>query len=183
MSNPIDALLKAPIPEKLWHYTSIQGFHGIVTSKTMWATDLRFLNDREEFIHTRALANEIVAAAPELDANGFPNREFLQKAVTVALDSGPLNRSQVFVASFSAAEDQLGQWRGYSHGSSGVSLAFDLKAFRPPADSETLVSFAPCVYDPSKKEELLFRSLPETLSFLGARRSAGNLHMSCRQRL
>ncbi|MGC0775631.1 MAG: hypothetical protein WCD68_00380, partial [Candidatus Acidiferrum sp.] len=159
MSNPINELLKAPIPKRLWHYTSIQAFHDIVKSKAMWATDLHFLNDREEFIHARALANEIVAATPELDANGFPNREFIQKAVTVAFDSGPLTRSQVFVASFTAAEDQLGQWRAYSHGSSGVSLAFDLKAFRPPEDIDTLVSFAPCVYDPSKKQELLMHAL------------------------
>ncbi len=132
MSNPIDQLLNRPIPEKLWHYTSIQGFQAIVASKSIWATDLRFLNDREEFIHTRNIANKVVAAASELDANGFLNREFLAKAVTSAFDSGPLPNSQVFVASFSASEDQLGQWRGYSHGSSGVSLAFDLKAFRPP---------------------------------------------------
>jgi hypothetical protein len=159
MSNPIDELLRTPIPEKLWHYTSIQGFQGIVASKSMWATDLRFLNDREEFIHARNIADRIVAAAPELDANGFLNREFLAKAVTLAFDSGPLANSEVFVASFSAAEDQLGQWRGYSHGSSGVSLAFDLKAFRPPADIGTLVSFAPCVYDPVEKEELVLHAL------------------------
>jgi len=158
MSNPIDELLKAPVPEKLWHYTSIQAFHDIVKTKAMWATDLHFLNDREEFIHALALANDMVAAAPELDSNGFPKREFLQKAVALAF-GGPLTRMQVFVASFTAAEDQLGQWRGYSHGSSGVSLAFDLKAIRPPSGSDTLVSFAPCVYDPVKKVELLSYAL------------------------
>jgi Protein of unknown function (DUF2971) len=159
MSNPIDELLKRTIPEKLWHYTSIQGFQGIVASKSVWATDLRFLNDREEFIHARNIANKIVSATAELDANGFLSREFLAKAVTLAFDSGPLANSQVFVASFSAAEDQLGQWRAYSHGSSGVSLAFDLKAFRPPADTGTLVSFAPCVYDLVEKEELVLHAL------------------------
>jgi hypothetical protein len=159
MSNPIDELLSRPIPEKLWHYTSIQGFHGIVTSKSMFATDLRFLNDREEFIHTRELAKEIVGGAPELDADGFQNRKLLAKAVSLAFESGPLTHSQVFVASFTAAEDQLGQWRGYSHGSSGVSLAFDPKSFRPPADIGTLALFAPCVYDPAKKQELLLNAL------------------------
>jgi len=77
----------------------------------------------------------------------------------LAFDSGPLANSQVFVASFSAAEDQLGQWRGYSYGSSGVSLGFDAKAFRPPPDIGTLVSFAPCVYDPLKKEQLVLHAL------------------------
>jgi hypothetical protein len=138
MSNPIDGLLTRPIPEKLWHYTSIQGFQAIVASKSMWATDLRFLNDYEEFIHARDIADKIVAESPELDANGFMNRELLAKGVALAFDSGPVAHLQVFVASFSAAEDQLGQWRGYSHGSSGVSLAFDLRAFRPTAGIGTL---------------------------------------------
>src|SRR6266404_3234533 len=160
MPNPIDDLLSRPIPEKLWHYTSIQGFQGIVTSKSIWATDLRFLNDREEFIHVRNLSNKIVDATPELDENGFPNRRFLAKAVAFAFDSILADAGlQVFVASFSAAEDQLGQWRGYSRGSSGVSLAFDLKAFRPPPSIGALSSFTPCVYDSAKKEELVLHAL------------------------
>jgi Protein of unknown function (DUF2971) len=159
MSNPIEELLNSPIPEKLWHYTSIQGFHGIVTSKRIFATDVRFLNDREEFVHARKIADQIVAVSPEFDADGFPYRKHLATAVTLAFDSGPLSDIQVFVASFSAAEDQLGQWRGYSQGSSGVSLAFDLRSFRPPPDVDTLVSFAPCVYDEHKKQELLADAL------------------------
>ena len=160
-SKPVDELLERPIPEKLWHYTSIQGFQGIVASKRIWATDLRFLNDREEFIHTRNIANGIVAASPELDENQFRNREILAKAVTFALDSTPLTSYdfRVFVASFSAAEDQLGQWRAYSRGSSGVSLAFDLKALRPPYGNGALMVFAPCVYDAVKKEELVLGAL------------------------
>ncbi len=159
MSNPIDELLKRPIPDKLWHYTSIRGFQAIVESKSVWATDLRFLNDREEFVHTRNIADKMVAATPELGADGFLNRAFLAMAVDLAFNSGPLANSQVFVASFSAAEDQLGQWRGYSHGSVGVSLGFDLKTLRPSADSDTLVSFAPCVYDSDEKEALVSRAL------------------------
>jgi hypothetical protein len=159
MSNPIDELLSRPIPKKLWHYTSIQGFQAIVASKSVWATDVRFLNDREEFIHSRKIADEILAQTPELDEAGFLHKEFLDKAVMLGLDSGPMANLQVFVACFSSSEDQLGQWRGYSHGSSGVSLGFDLSSFRPPANSDTLVCFAPCTYDAIKKRELLLDAL------------------------
>src|SRR5271165_3317593 len=159
MSNPISELLNRPIPDKLWHYTSIQGFQAIVASKSVWATDLRFLNDREEFIHAQNIAEKMVAETPELDSDGFLNRRFLAMAVNLAFRSGPLANSQVFVASFSAAEDQLGQWRGYSHGSIGVSLGFDLRPLRPPIDADTLVSFAPCVYDSDEKEALVSHAL------------------------
>jgi len=154
MSNPIDELLNRPIPEKLWHYTSIQGFQGIVTNKSMWATDLRFLNDYEEFVHSRNIADKIVEQTPELNA-----KKLLATAVKLAFDSGPLPKSEVFVASFSAAEDQLGQWRGYSHGSTGVSLAFNLTALRPPSNIGTFASFAPCEYDSVKKEQLVLHAL------------------------
>jgi hypothetical protein len=107
MSNPINELLNRPIPEKLWHYTSIQGFQAIVASKSVWATDVRFLNDREEFKHSRKIADEILAQTPELDEAGFLHKEFLDKAVMLGLDSGPMANVQVFVACFSASEDQL----------------------------------------------------------------------------
>jgi hypothetical protein len=159
MSNPIDELLSRPIPEKLWHYTSIQGFHGIVTSRTVWATDLRFLNDREEFVHAQLIAKKMLGRIPERNADGYPIRELLAKAVALAFESGPLLRLQVFVASFSAAEDDLGQWRGYSLGSSGVSVGFNLRTFRPPAHIDTMVLFAPCVYKTVEKEELVLAAL------------------------
>ena len=79
--------------------------------------------------------------------------------MTLAFDSGPLARMQVFVICFSASADQLGQWRGYSYGSSGVSLAFDLRTIRPPSDSGSGVSFAPCIYDSTLKKELLLNAL------------------------
>lgn len=154
--NRVEELLKKEIPTKLWHYTSVQGFHSIVTSKRIFATDIRFLNDRKEFIHAREVATEIVADAPELGSNFFPLREQLAKAVDLAF-GGQLHADhlQMFVASFSASEDQLSQWRGYSHGSSGVSLAFQLSALRPPSGLGILVSFAPCVYKPADKKALL----------------------------
>jgi DUF2971 family protein len=161
MVDPISDLLSTPIPERLWHYTSIQGFQGITTSKKIFATDLRFLNDREEFVHAQKLASEVVQEVPETTSNGLPAKEYSQKAVDLAFSTGPLqpSRLQIFVACFSAAEDQLSQWRGYSRGSSGVSLAFDLKALRPPADIGTLVSFAPCVYEVALKKKLIQHAL------------------------
>jgi hypothetical protein len=162
MANPIDELLNRPIPEKLWHYTSIQGFHGIVTGKRMFATDVRFLNDREEFIHAQKIADGIVDGATELDADGFPSRDWLAKAARLA-SKPPV---EIFVISFTAAEDQLSQWRAYSRESSGVSLAFDLRRLRPPAES--LALFAPCIYDPiGQKKDLLsdaFRPFMEEVS-------------------
>jgi hypothetical protein len=60
--------LSIPIPEKLWHYTSIDAFLKIVENKTIRATDMLFMNDREEFMHAREVVNRMVEETPELDA-------------------------------------------------------------------------------------------------------------------
>jgi hypothetical protein len=131
------------------------------TSKAIFATDVRFLNDRTEFIHAREVATHVIAETAEYGANFFPARDHSKKVVDLAFERGMLSASriQVFVASFSEAEDQLSQWRGYAQGSSGVSLAFDLTGLRPPVHTDTLVTLAPCVYHTEEKKKLLREAL------------------------
>jgi hypothetical protein len=100
--------------------------------------------------------SEIVGLAGTLPDTFLPRPNANRRAVLTLI---PSSRSIVRHDSPSAAEDQLGQWRGYSHGSLGVSLAFDLKTFRPPPNIGTFVSFAPCVYDPVEKEKLVLHAL------------------------
>ena len=35
----------------LYHYTSISALNGILTSRNVWASDCRFLNDQKELIN------------------------------------------------------------------------------------------------------------------------------------
>lgn len=164
--DPIEQWVHQPIPPKLWHYTSIQGFQGIVSSGSIYATDVRFLNDAEEFVHCRKVAEELVAAMPEVGKFNFPLRENLNWLVTEIFKSEFLdpNNAQVFVASFSDSEDDLSQWRAYSHGTQGVSIAFDLRWIRPPIESGSAVTFAPCVYSDVEKKALIQSALNRFIS-------------------
>src|SRR5580700_11172395 len=85
--DPIDDWVHQPIPEKLWHYTSVQGFHGIVASGHIYATDVRFLNDTEEFIHARKMAEELIKEMPEFGDFQFPLREHFEAAVPIIFGS------------------------------------------------------------------------------------------------
>jgi hypothetical protein len=156
----IDELLDTPIPKKLWHYTSTEGFHGIVTSGTFFATDLRFLNDRREFVHLKAIAESVINEVPDHKTGGTKVRDAMKVLCDKAFDRslGKIHL-EIFVASFSAAEDQLSQWRGYSSGTSGVCIGFDLESFRPPKNLGILASFAPCVYDTALQRELVVSTL------------------------
>jgi hypothetical protein len=159
--DPIHDWVHQPIPEKLWHYTSDQGFQGIIESGNIYATDVRFLNDSEEFIHARKIADDLVKEKPEFGDLNFPMRDILGWAVNNIFGSDFLNpnSAQIFVVSFSDSEDDLSQWRGYSRRTSGVSIAFDLRIFRPPAESDSAVTLAPCVYGDDEKKNLIHRAL------------------------
>lgn len=159
--DPLHGWLNQPIPEKLWHYTSVRGFQGIVESGNIFATDVRFLNDSAEFIHARKVANDLVEKTPEFGDLQFPLRDSLKWVVNAAFESDFLNpnRAQIFVASFSDSRDNLSQWRGYSHGTSGVSIAFDLRMLRPPIEYGSAITFAPCIYNDDEKRDLIQRSL------------------------
>lgn len=155
--DAVMAHLARPIPDTLWHYTTFAGFQGILHSKTIWATEYRFLNDSEEFSHARTLAEKLVEAQPESTELLFPARDTLRSAVQMAFQTGLLHeeRFSLMVASFSEVGDQLSQWRGYAGSSTGVSLGLDLRHLRPPSLLETTVAFAPCVYAEFEKERLL----------------------------
>ena len=157
ITDPLFDWLNTPVPATLWHYTSLRGAQGIVSNREIFATDIRYLNDREEFIHVRKLAQGFVDSIPELCPNGWSQKRDLQGLLTHLIEESFLSpkKTQVFVACFSTAEDQLSQWRGYSGDSTGVSLGFDLKKLRPPSVLDTFVVFAPCVYEKNQKTKLV----------------------------
>jgi hypothetical protein len=107
------------------------------------------------------VAYELVENTPELGDFQFPLRTNLKWAVEAIFGSDFLNPNfaQIFIASFTDSEDDLSQWRGYSHGSYGISISFDLRAVRPPVDSDSAVTFAPCIYNDDAKKSFTQRAL------------------------
>jgi hypothetical protein len=154
--DAVNEHISKPIPDTLWHYTSFAGFQGIISSKKIWASEYRFLNDRKEFVHAKELAQALVNEEPER-IEQFPVRKTMQDAFNMAFNTGLLHedRNRIMVASFSEEADQLSQWRGYADNSRGVSVGFDLRGIRPPSDIGTAVIFAPCLYKQSDKCKLL----------------------------
>jgi hypothetical protein len=107
------------------------------------------------------VADDLLEKTPEFGDFGLPLRDALQSAVNTIFGSDFLNSNSapIFLASFTDSEDDLSQWRGSSHGTCGVSIAFDLKIFRPPAESDLAVTFALCVYRDDEKKDLIQHAL------------------------
>ena len=131
----------------LFHYTSAEAIHSILSNKKIRLTDIRFLNDSQEFHDgIRCLYDALISPMPSL----FSDRVYIKKAeeylrssleesTKYGLDSEP-----IFICSFSRAANLLSQWRAYG----SYSLEFDEEELR-----KTKLNLVPCLYDPIIKRK------------------------------
>jgi hypothetical protein len=141
-------------PDVLFHYTSPTGLVGIAHSKTIWATDIRFLNDKKEFQHSLDITHSIVEGFYKVDND--PNKlkglayDFIEY---LRINLRKKWNPRVYVASFTEEGDLLSQWRGYCP-KGGFSLGFSFNLLSEVAKKHD--SFLlPCVYDVKTQKQLL----------------------------
>ena len=110
-------------PPVLYHYTTADGFLGIVETRSLWASNAAFLNDSTELVYIVSVLDEIVQ---ELDESG-DEVSIRMSAFASLLRRGltDLRAYDVYVACFCEAGDLLSQWRGYPRDGGGYSLGFD----------------------------------------------------------
>lgn len=137
MSRP--NLPKLPQREDLvFHYTDAAGFLGICQSKSLWASDIRLLNDYLEigyfFDGVRSFLRQRQSTDPIVD--------LLSK-------SAPPYAWQ-FVTCFSQERDLLSQWRAYT-GLQGFAIGFLRKHLAETA-KENDFDFRAVNYDPAVTE-------------------------------
>jgi hypothetical protein len=148
-------------PKMLFHYTSAAGLLGIIQSKTIWSTNIRYLNDTKEY----ALALEIARAILEMRTKRARSN-FERGLIKVMSDSlEPAEGTDIFVSSFSQQGDQLSQWRGYCPSGSGYSIGFKTDVLIKSTEANKLQFLASCVYDEIKQSELIEEVIAEVARF------------------
>lgn len=125
----------------LFHYTSLPGLLGIVTSRTIWASDIRYLNDSLEYSLAAKIAREQLGGSYSFD-----------KQLTGALEG--LDQRDAFAVSLSENGDLLSQWRAYCEPGRGVSVGFDVTRLQQVTDAHDFV-FMPAIYDPEVQVHLV----------------------------
>jgi Protein of unknown function (DUF2971) len=128
---------------ELFHYTSIDSLLGIVNDKALWATELKYLNDSQEFryfaelMRQKALVKVTSGDGVEIEAiNQF--RSWIKDWF--------VDGALIFTTSFTEKGNVLSQWRGYCEHGKGVSLGFDPAAIVVCADQASF-KLGRCVYD------------------------------------
>jgi hypothetical protein len=124
----LDEQAKTVVETPLYQYTNASGLRGIFDSRQMWFTDYRFLNDPSEFGHGMSMAKEALREAK----NGADPRVglFLDCLADLFSQDNVDAMLAFFVASFSRARDDLGQWRSYADNGRGFAIGFAPKMFR-----------------------------------------------------
>jgi len=130
----------------LYQYTDAVGLKGIIENQEIWFSSLFQLNDPSELRHgadcaVKELRDLRAAALQEGD-------DFIQTVcdqVERLVTHDPRSDLGFFVASFSRAPDDLGQWRGYGNDGRGFAIGFAPHLFHV---NETV--------DPTKPEQNIF---------------------------
>ncbi|WP_322470402.1 DUF2971 domain-containing protein [Hydrogenophaga sp. SNF1] len=136
----IEAFYAERPTEALAHYTNVQGLCGALTTGTLWATHIQFLNDSKEFIHATGLAKAYMQRIRS--SARFSGFEELIDRMVELIDGMP---GTTWVISLSTKRDLLSQWRGYCSGG-GYNLAFDPAKLEDFAKKQLFV-LNRCTYD------------------------------------
>ena len=113
------------VPDFVYHYTSMETLLKIMDSKSIWATNIRYLNDVLERQHCLSAVQKRIPGA--IRDTGLPLRDprLLERLETFFSqnEDAPFHKLP-FVASFSKDTDSLPQWRSYCHQGNGVCIGF-----------------------------------------------------------
>lgn len=122
------------LPERLFHYTNIDGIMGIIGSNQLWMTHSDFLNDSSEIVYLKELEGEVLQKfellmKEEIEEKGLRIyneivSEFKGSFNTRYKDE--VNTNQVFVLSLSENKDSLVLWGNYAKGD-GFNIGFETK--------------------------------------------------------
>lgn len=119
-----DQILWFNVEQRLYHYTNLDGLHGIISNGDLWLTHAQYCNDEEELTHglrlTESVIQEQIATADGVQ------RQYLEELLRLL--SLP-NVDAVYICCFCEANDLLSQWRAYGANGTGVSVAFEPSNF------------------------------------------------------
>lgn len=158
------------LPETIYHYTSADGLHGILSSGVLYFTDSLFLNDRSERKNFYRILGACLESWDSPLSRGLRERYFGRRGYVarslLAMNPADGKAARYFVLSCSREKDSLPMWNYYTHSlrAAGYNIHFHtrhlLKALdaQPEAarlrDKDGLLCRAVVYEDRRKREEI-----------------------------
>ncbi|WP_165368508.1 DUF2971 domain-containing protein [Serinicoccus sediminis] len=140
----------ANYPDLLYHYTSLDGLEGIITSSSIWASDPRFLNDSSELTYAAGLVDEWVQEAVSSSTSVSEQVKSYLPDLHGLVDM-PAMGLHPFIACFCEEGDLLSQWRGYGSSQAPVSIGLSLRPSVSRLRLPNQTTLEKVVYDPNQQ--------------------------------
>jgi hypothetical protein len=160
LEKPNSLLCGKNPPEHLYHYTSIHGLKGILTERSVWASQIHFLNDVQEFKYSLSILEKVLdELLKELarEPKDFLFYSFMRGLLLASY----LEKSPICVFSLSEKGDLLSQWRGYCPPGGGYSIGFRSDLLIQSLKTHDLC-IKPCIYNETEQEATVKRAVTET---------------------
>jgi hypothetical protein len=133
------------IPDKIYHYTKCDALKSIIETKRLWATNIYFLNDKQEFRYTLDLFKELIN---ENKHKPFIEN-FLNSDIYHQFIENKFNFTEVYVTCFTQSDsEKLSLWRGYAP-SGGYAIGFNSHVFKDEFkrfNTQSPYYFGKCIY-------------------------------------
>lgn len=163
MNTAIEKQNSSYEPGFLYHYTTQEGMLGIIKNKSIWATNIYYLNDSTEYEYAVGLFEKLIKK--DFKSQSLLKRELSDlsvldkiklKFIEHILDSiiKLKERFFVYVCSFSAVADDLSQWRGYSPRGNGFLLKFKTSYLKERLKEYEFL-LVKCIYEKEDQNKLL----------------------------
>jgi hypothetical protein len=108
------------VPDTLYHYCGVNGFHGIFSSKQLWLSNVSFMND---YMEHRWLIEKARDRIDDLSCDSDNAEPY------ISIDNFLSSSNFPYIFSLSSKGDLLSQWRAYSDDGAGFAVGFSSKYF------------------------------------------------------
>lgn len=137
-------------PLTLYHYTTAEGGRAILSSSTLRASHVSFLNDSSETKYAEKVVRDSIESLA-VEFQGDPVGTAVLKGLESRLEYW-MGTTEPYVACFCEEGDLLSQWRGYGERSGGYALGLDTNVIiEVGLATGGIVKLRRLIYDPAEQ--------------------------------
>ncbi|HEX8221466.1 MAG TPA: DUF2971 domain-containing protein [Chloroflexia bacterium] len=147
----IDELLAEHPPAVLYHYTSQKGLLGMIKTRSLWASNIHYMNDYREFYEALRVARSAIKGTSLRTTDPIISNLLSKMPDRLQRTTG----IHIYVFCFSASRDALSQWRAYCPSGSGFSVGFSYDTEMASLVESYGFRLIRCLYDPKGQNRLM----------------------------
>lgn len=164
--------------DRIYHYTSLEGLMGILTSKEVWMTNSNFLNDISELTYFKTLTEEAKNSFEKKLLSKYSNEEINKNNLFILFNElfdeavvkrfeDPTENFEVYVMSLTENKDSLTLWGNYAKGK-GYNICFNTKTLVSEVDKigAGYVVYGNVIYDRERQLQTLSDTLVKTFELI-----------------